>query len=807
MTASKTRSPACAIAVASMFAATSCSVLPPSLRKSEPAPTTTITGATPVTPPTAGAMTPPPSQAQQLPNRLFSGTGVFVNPNPPSPAAALGPEEASLNFEALDVREVAKVILGDYLKESYTVHPAVQGTVTFRTIRPIPMRDLLPTLEMLLRQNGAAVVKEEGIYKILPVAQVRGSVSPQLGGSNRPLPAGFSVIVVPLKYVGAREMQKLLEPFAADNTIRVDETRNLVIMAGSQRELRHLVDTVDLFDVDWLAGYSVGLFPVRSGDVKALMQDLDRVFGQAAQGPLAGVMRIIPIERLNSLFIVTTQPRYLETARTWIERLDQAGGTAGGARFYVYQVRNGKAENLAQLVGDLFASRRTTTSAPTLAPGARPATIGSTPFGQPASPQSTTTTVTPPAAASFQIPGSTGTTSGEVRVIADKDTNSLLILASPSDYEVIESALRKLDVVPRQVLVEVALVEVTLQDNANLGVGWFINARNGITGQLGPGLPATPGAANPAPLTPGNLQLIQRLASGDIRAVLNAFGSDNKAKVLASPQVMVLDNQKAQIKIGDRISVQTQSQTVPGTTTGLVNSFQYLETGVLLAVTPRINSGGLVTLDVNQEVSSADPTSITPSNPNPNVNSRSAQTTVVVGSGETIVLGGLIREDNSRGTSGLPLLSKIPILGAAFGTQNFSTKRTELILVITPHIVSDAAQARQATEELRKKMPSLIGTLPPPAKVEPAVSDIVPPPGAPAPSTVPPVQLPGIAPGAGAGMRSGTIPPPGTLPPGATLVPEAPMVPPQPSQPPIAPPAAPVPAAPQNTRPGSGNPG
>src|SRR5206468_61289 len=220
----------------------------------------------------------------------YSGSGVFVNTKPGAPPAKPGPEEASLNFEALDVREVAKVILGDYLKESYTVHPAVTGTVTFRTIRPIPMKDLLPTLEMLLRQNNAAVVHEEGIYKILPITAVRGSVSPQLGGSAVPIPAGFSVLVVPLKYVGAREMAKLL----------------------------------------------------------------------------------VPIERLNALLVVTTQPRYLEMARNWLERLDQAGGSSAGSKFYVYQVKNGKAENLAQLVGDLFSSRRTTTSAPTLSPGSRP---------------------------------------------------------------------------------------------------------------------------------------------------------------------------------------------------------------------------------------------------------------------------------------------------------------------------------------------------------------------------------------------------------------------------------------------------
>jgi general secretion pathway protein D len=714
----------------------SCTLLPPSLR-SQPeaadpahgiavAPTGVAAGATsPVPAPANNSQVAPPE------TKIFKGTGIFVNPRPPAPPGPPSAQEASLNFEALDVREVAKVILGDYMKESYTVHPAVTGTVTFRTIRPIAMKDLLPTLEMLLRQNGAAVVREEGIYKILPVAAVRGSISPQLGVTSAPLPQGFSVIVVPLRYVGAREMARLLEPFAADNTIRVDDVRNLVVMAGSQRELRHLLDAVELFDVDWLSGYSVGLFPVKSADVKSLVQDLDRVFGAAGQSPLAGVVRVIPIERLNALLVVTTQPKYLDIARTWAERLDQVGGTAGGVRFFVYQVRNGKAENLATLIADLFSTRRTTTTAPTLAPGSRPTELRSAPFGQMQPPATTTTTTTAPASATFQMPGSSGTTSSEVRVIADKDTNSLLILATPSDYDVIESAIRKLDVVPRQVLVEVMLAEVTLSDNFDFGVSWFLFGNNNVTGRLaGVGLPSTPSGTPAAPTSTGVLQLIQGTATGDVRAVLTALGRDGKAQVLASPQVMVLDNQKAQIKVGDRISVQTQAQTGVSTGTGVLNSFQYLETGILLAVTPRINSGGLVTLEVNQEVSVPDSSSVSSANPNPTVNSRSAQTTVVVASGESIVLGGLIREDNGRGTAGIPLLSKIPILGAAFGTQSFNRKRTELVLVITPRIVSDTAQAREVTEELRRKLPALENVLPKRA--------VPPPPAPPLPTPPPP---------------------------------------------------------------------
>jgi len=700
----------CAGALALLLGA--CSTLPPVLHgeaapPAQPAPHAEFG-------PRGGAVIAGAAPEQSAQPRVYKGTGSFLSTKPPAPPTPPGPQEVSLNFEALDVREVAKVILGDYLKQSYTVHPAVQGTVTFRTVRPIAIKDLLPTLEMLLRQNNAAVVLEDGIYKILPITQVRGSLTPQLGGGTLPIPQGFSVLVVPLKYVGAREMAKLLEPFAPPETIRMDEVRNLVIMAGNERELRHLVDTVELFDVDWLTGYSIGLFPIHSADVKTLVADLDKVFGSAAQSPLAGIVRVIPIERLNALLVVTTQAKYLDMARTWIERIDQAGTTSAGTRFYVYRVRNGKAESLAQLIGDLFASRRTTARPPTLAPGAQPAQLTSPTFGQITPPyQGGTAPASAPTATTFSLPGATGTTTNEVRIIADKDTNSLLILATPADYETIENALRQLDVVPRQVLVEVMLAEVTLTDNLSLGLDYYIHTRNNTSGQLNLGGLGTggPTGAVPFPLPPGGLQLIN-YSGVEVRAVLNALGSDGRARVLASPQIMVLDNQKAQIKVGDSISVQTQTQTGVSTGTGVLNSYQYLQTGVLLSVTPRINSGGLVTLDVDQEVSVPDTSSITPNNPNPTVSSRAAQTSVVVASGESIVLGGLISENTSRGTAGIPLLSKIPVLGALFGTQNFQRTRSELVLIITPRIVSDSAQAREVTQEFRKKLPALEDMLP-----------------------------------------------------------------------------------------------
>jgi general secretion pathway protein D len=693
--------------------------------------TPAATNAAPVAP--SSTVLPQPPASPQAESKVYMGSGQFLNTKPPKDQTPMGAEEASLNFEGLDIREVAKVILGDYLKASYTVDPNVAGTVTFRTVRPIPMSALLPTLEMLLRQNNAAVVAEAGIYKILPIGKLRGSITPILGNVERPVTPGYAVWVVPLKYVGAKEMVRILTPFATENTLIADDVRNLVIIAGGQREMQHLIDTIDLFDVDWLAGYSIGLFPIRSADVKSLSQDLDKVFGPNAQSPLQGIVKVIPIERMNALLIVTTQPKYMEMAKTWIERLDQTGGTGGGSRLYVYQVRNGKAENLAQLMGDLFSSRRTSTTAPSLAPGARPTELRSpTPYGQPApAPGTTTTTTSLPSAATFSLPGGVGQTANEVRVIADKDTNTLLILASPGDYEVVENALRRLDVVRRQVLVEVMLAEVSLKDDLQFGLNYFLTMKNGATigslntpigglaGQLPPN-GRTLGANNAVPAFSG-LQLIN-FTGNEVRAVLNTLGSDGKTQILATPNIMVLDNEKAEIKVGTKTSVQTQSQTGV-TTTGVVNSYSYLETGILLDVTPRINSGGMVTLDINQEVSAPQAPFIA-GNPNPDVATRNAKTSVMVASGETVVLGGLIQENIQRGSSGIPLVSKIPVIGALFGTQTYSKDRTELVLLITPKIVSDSAQARGVTQELRQKLPALESlmpkppTTPPPAPVE-----------------------------------------------------------------------------------------
>lgn len=630
--------------------------------------------------------------------KMYPGTGVFVKaPEPATNVAKLATgDTVMLNFEGADLREVVKAIVGDIFNETYIIDPKVQGVINLHTSKPLQQKDLLPTLETLLRMNGAAIIREDEIYKIVPAATAtRGSITPQLGDDKVILQGGrgYSVQIAPLKFIAASEMVKILEPFVSEaKSVRIDEARNLLILSGTERELQHLQDTITMFDVDWLAGMSVALFTLESVKVKTAVADLDKIFDAKALSPLAGVVKLVPIERLNAILVITQQPKYLEQARLWIERFDRTGGaeTTAGMRLFVYPVQNGMAEKLAELLNKVFKkSTASTSQPPALAPGLAPAQVEST--------KSTpvNTTSEPQEAA-----GDSVAVYGDIRVIADKDNNSLLIMASPSNYEKIEAAIRKLDVPPRQVLIDVTIAEVTLSGDLKFGLEWAFKNGNG-NGKLdtgGPGISA---------LAPGfSYVLSNSNVAGGVSAALNLLATDSRVKVISSPHLMVTDNQTAKIQVGDRVPITSQTQTVLGSATGLIASIQYIDTGVLLKVTPRINAGGQVTMEIDQEVSSASLTTTSSIN-SPTISKRAIETTVVVKSGETMVLGGLIKDDNNRGSSGLPYLSKIPFIGGLFGVQTFNKTRTELVLLITPRLVANNQQAREVSDEFRKKLSAL----------------------------------------------------------------------------------------------------
>ena len=411
--------------------------------------------------------------------------------------------------------------------------------------------------------------------------------------------------------------------------LRGDDTRNLLILSVTELEVRHLMETVDMFDIDWMSGMSVGVFTLQNADVKSVMQELDRVIGDRNTSPLTGVLKIVPIERMNAILVISPNQTYIEEAKKWIERLDSGSGE--GQRFYVYNLQNTRAEIIAPLLQQAFTGRVTqqaTTPAPTLAPATPSGTIVNPPSFQstPTTPAPVPPTPAPPPAAPRGTAGGEGSgIARNVQVVANKEQNTVLIVATPSEYSLVEQALKKLDVPARQVMIEVTIAEVTLSDSLTFGVEWLFKggapSGRGSGGFFAPNAstPFNPAVPLPVPTTAAGavaavgLGLAQGFNyiinnsnfPGGVQAVLNLLDTYGNTRVISNPHLAALDNQKATIKSGDRIPINQQTfvGTTAGTSNAVTTTASYIDTGVLLQVIPHINAGGLVTLEVQAEVS------------------------------------------------------------------------------------------------------------------------------------------------------------------------------------------------------------
>lgn len=654
----------------------------------------------PISSPSAGAYADqarvPEAPVPQPSAEIYRGTGGMVDLGS-AVERRPGPQgDITLNFQQSNIQEVVKVILGDILNVNYIVDSTLTGNVSLQTSQPLTREDLLPILETLLQLNGAVLVQSNGLYEVLPVdgASV-GALVTRLDPSRQ----GYQLLVIPLRYIAAAEMQKLLEPLKpSKGMLQMDERRNLVMAAGTQQELNNIRETVRVFDVDQLRSMSVGLFRLEAVEAKQVQTELDAIFGDTATGPLAGMVRFIPIERLNALLVITPQAKYLDDARVWVERLDRSEN-AQGQSIFVYQVQNGNAVNIADVISSVLEGRQ-------------PQTEGEKGDGS-LSPQTP-----PPPTEGGTEPGPAGVSDlqvGNASVIADEDNNALLVTARSPDYDRILKVIQKLDVLPNQVLVEATIVEVALEDELRYGLQWYFKGSLGgmkTRTVLGSGLPlTTPGTLSPT----GSFTVVN---GTEVRALLDLLASDSKINVVSSPTLMVQDNRSATIRVGDQVPVRTSETTNtssvaadPTEPSALVTStIQYRDTGVLLEVKPRINTGGMIALEITQEVNDVKETQ-TSGIDSPTITQRRINTNVAVQSGETLILGGLIKDSNERISEGLPFLRHVPVLGWLFGSQGKSMARTELVVMITPTAVNSVDNARDVTQEYRKKLQGI--TLPP----------------------------------------------------------------------------------------------
>ncbi|MDI1276671.1 type II secretion system secretin GspD [Methylobacter sp.] len=629
---------------------------------------------------------------------LFPGTNRFV----PETATqhrttkSRGEGAYSLNFDEADLGEVAKVILSDILGQNYVLSPKVAGKVTLQTTDPLSKEELIPTLEMLLRMNNAVLIKDARIYHIEPASEALYSSSfaaPNTGGRT-----GFQVRVIPIKNVAVQAIVDVIKPLVQEKTIlNVDSTRNILIASGTPNELGRVMDMVSVFDVDVLKGQSFGLFPLAHVEPETIIKELEEIFRKEGKEGESNFFRFIPVERLNAVMAITHQAGYLKDIENWIFRLDRAN-TASGGGVNVYRVQNVDAEELAATLNEIFTGAAKKEKSAKVAPGEKAAEL----TNKAPEKQNVPKTSTPTGEAEVA-------NVGEVRIISDVANNSVIVVATPQEYEVILPVIKQLDLLPLQVLIDATIVSVKLTDSLKYGIQWFLDhGGSSISSGNGAATLGSIATASAAAFTSGGLTAIYN--SGVVNALLSAQANKGNVNIISSPSLMVLNNQEAKINVGDQVPIQTGtlgsvvgSGGTTGATTAIQSSIQYKDTGVTLEVTPRVNANGMVIMEIKQTVSSAVKTE-TGVNTSPTIQKKEIESSVAVQDSETIVLGGLIDNNNSNAIGGIPWLNELPWIGPLFGNTDRENIKNELVVLITPRVVKSKQDSRLISDEFKRKL-------------------------------------------------------------------------------------------------------
>jgi general secretion pathway protein D len=631
--------------------------------------------------------------------------------------------DVALDFADTDIREVVAQILGNILHVNYTIDPAVRGTVTLRTAAPLARAQLVPALQTLLSQNGATMVQAGELYRVLLSAAVPGAAA------SGPATAGAAV--VPLRYAQADDLAKVLQPFVgAGGRIAAVPASNALLVSGEPDSRNSLVELIRAFDVDALAGQSYALLPVTSGGARDFATQLQDALRSDGSSTLASQVRVVPMDRVDAVLVVSARPGYIEAARRIYALVEHARRSTVRS-WYVYYLQNSKSNDIANVLQHAFTPNNVTAqptterqpgaTAPGMATqiqsgaagsgatpgastpglGATPGTsgtgglgglgAGATPTPQAAQPDQSAQVSTSPLLGGLDKGNGSETDVDAMRIVPNPQNNAILIYGTREEEDTVVAMLRKIDILPLQVRIDAIVAEVDLNDTLQYGTQYYFK-QGGLNGAL----TAAFNSNIPGFFVAGN---------NSAQIAISALQAVTEVHVLSSPQLLVLDNQPARLEVGDLVPYLTSSS--QGTLVAgspVINSIAYQQTGVILDVTPRVNGGGLVTLDISQEVSEIDPTVTTAGITSPAFSDRTVHSRVVVQDGQTIGLAGLIQDSSSRSNSGFPWIKDIPLLGALFGQQNNNRTRTELLILVTPHVMHDQRDARDLTEDLREHL-------------------------------------------------------------------------------------------------------
>jgi len=684
-------------------------------------------------------------------------------------AGSHGKGEYSLNFDDADLGEVAKVILSDILGKNYTISPEVTGKVTLQTTKPLSKEELLPTLDMLLEINNAALVNQSGMYLIKPSTEALYSTSLQKSS----LPSGYQMRVVPVKNVSATEIGEILKPLLPEKALlHVDPNRNILLLMGSGSELNRALELVNIFDTDALKGRSFALFTPAHADASIIIDELEQIFnnrpggahaaggaggakkdkeGGTGAGAASGVSsensfyRFIEIDRLNAILTITHSPHFLKEVESWVLRLDKTNSEGKGG-VNVYRAQHHSALELARTLSNIFGTGSQNSNSASVASGLKSLSAtnksgagggiggtGNSGSGFGGSSSSVGGAGGSGSSSGFSNNSFGGGSSGgqsamsafgntgggangsmggagqalmpNVKIIADESNNALIIVANSQEYATISRVLKQLDILPLQVMIDATIVEVTLNNDLQYGIEWYFTHNNGGTNVITGG-------------DKSNSFTLSKIATGvatggfsyafsnpghDIGALLTAAATNNNVNVISSPSLMVLNNQEATIQVGDSVPILSAQSTSLVSTGVTSNSVQMVDTGVNLSIKPRVNANGLVLMELLQSVNAAVTTKSSAID-SPTIQKRQIETSVAVQSGETIVLGGLIREENDYNRNGVPWLHELPLVGPMFGGTTRNKDKTELVVLLTPRVMKSRQDAQDVTEEFKHKL-------------------------------------------------------------------------------------------------------
>lgn len=697
--------------------------------------------AAPAAPRGQGAIAPASLQPSDQGGDATLQPAAFVKGDNLQQAPSVKNDGVEINFDGADVRTAAKFLLGDILQLNFTVDPRVQGTVTLASAGPIPRKDVLPAFESVLRMSNAAIVHSGNLVKIVPLPEA--SADSAVEGAGEP---GFGVSLVPLRYTSAETVAKTAESFLArPGSIRVVPSRNLLLVQGTTAERQAALDMVATFDVEWLRNQSVGVYPLKSTSPETMIGELERIFETRDGGVGQGVIRFQPISRMNAVMVVTKTPKLLAQTTEWVRRLDRFDST--GTSLRSFRLKNGNATQVAKILNDIFVLRSGSsgdTPGKQIAPGVDSAQSrldsldkGAGNGGLTTASNSSSSLGGKPISAAFDtfsdrkgadaddLQGASPLSGGNamhgafqnVRISADSANNAIVVYSTENEYRVVERAIQNLDRAKLQVAIDATVAEVTLTNALQYGVQFFLNGQNVSGGVLGSNAATAQSSALTAASVTAQSALLQSVgpglnlllgSAGNPRAILNALQTVTDVKVLSSPSLVALDNQPALLQVGDEIPVSTSSATLlTSSATPTVNTIEMRNTGVILKVLPHIHANGSIQLEIDQEISNVvnpDQQTLTPT-----ISQRRVHSSVSMTSGQTVLLAGLISENNQETRSGIPGLRDIKVLGDVFGNTSSTKSRSEIIIFIKTQVIRNGQDASAVTEEFRDKLQSMRG--------------------------------------------------------------------------------------------------